>query len=248
MRLPSDRKSSSSDLDALSVRSRKGELHEDALQHLWAVSYSDLLFVLLSFFIIFFQMENPEKDKSILDKVLLSVQDKTVETDAIRNSGGDTGNGVRTPQAAVGAQVNAKSVIDQIAEDLKGSDISVQPADKGVINLNFADNVYEPFGYVPNRKVKAELNEILKRLSPHKANLKITFIGHTDDAAINSKRKKKNEVISSNLVLSNLRAARAVEHAMANGFDPRFLSAEGAGEFNRNTRSLTMRIVERGAK
>jgi hypothetical protein len=38
-----------------------------------------------------------------------------------------------------------------------------------------------------------------------------------------------------------------VEFALNLGFDPRAVTGQGAGEFSRNTRSLSIRITERRA-
>src|SRR5687768_16341369 len=52
------------------------KIEEDAAQHLWAISYSDLLMVLLTFFIVYFQFDEAENIPKHLAKLVHQLGEK----------------------------------------------------------------------------------------------------------------------------------------------------------------------------
>lgn len=204
---------------------RQDVVEEDALQHLWAVSYSDLLMVLMCFFILFFQQSDPKT----LDRLILSIKDRTAPVPTSRSA-----EQQRETASAPGIEV--------IEAALKASSLPVQARRQGeTLFIDLDQDLYRPGAYAFPREREEELSSLLRKMSPYADEIQLTFVGHADERAI----RRKDKIIDSNLVLSNLRATRAAEFALRQGFDPKFVTAEGAGEFSRNTRSLSLKITER---
>lgn len=88
---------------------------------------------------------------------------------------------------------------------------------------------------------KKKLEKLFKVLKPYQDYINVVFVRHTDQVPI----KNKFGIIDSNLTLSHLRAAKAVEFAINSGFNPMWVSSQGLSKFTRNTRSLSVRIMER---
>ena len=198
----------------------KTTIYENPDQHLWAISYADLLMVLMSFFIIYFQVrEAPAPPKPIVAVVKPIEVPKPVET-------------VRP--------------IDVVSHKLEIDGIVIQKdAVTKSILIPLPDNLFEKGQFSVSGRVKTELERVLKVIRPIADDLVVTIIGHTDEIPVAHLAK----VIDSNLILSNLRAAKAVEFAVREAdFDPKWVSSEGVGEHGRATRSLTLRIMERAKK
>ena len=212
-------------------------LEEDPLQFLWAVSYCDLLMVLMSFFIIFFQMDETsilvEKSQpSLADGVILALKKENL-VDTTKYS---------SPLSPAIAQPVTHN-IDMVVKSLSSENIKIsQDGITKSITIDFDANLYPPRGYAFPKSERPRLERILHEIKPLSKDLLITFIGHTDETQI---AYAKDNIIDSNLILSNLRAARAVEIAFQLGFDPKSVTGQGAAEFSRKTRSLSLKITER---
>lgn len=226
-----ERKISSSRVAAALPELRRQEApEEDSLQFLWAVSYCDLLMVLMSFFILFFQVSD-SASPSALKNVILSLK-------------GDASI-VASEKPVLSAETPSAHVLDQLGKALQSEKIKIsQDATGRSIVLDFDPNLYPPRGYAFPKGEQSRLERILSRIKPFSKDLLVTFVGHADEARL---LHGKSDVIDSNLVLSNLRATRAVEIAFKLGFDPKGVTGQGAGEFSRNTRSLSIKISERGS-
>ena len=107
--------------------------------------------------------------------------------------------------------------------------------------IDCPDNIYRNGKYNISDTHKKQLVELFEAIKPYQEHINLVFIGHTDQTPI----KSKFGVIESNLILSHLRAAKAVEFAIEKGFDPMWVSSQGLSEYTRNTRSLSVRIMER---
>jgi flagellar motor protein MotB len=234
---------------------KRKDLYEDPLQHLWAVSYSDLLMVLMSFFILFFSMSDSDTEKNILKNVLIAVQNKlptvTLPHSAAQGASqsatrapAETGPGQGT--AAAGTARRPGEVLAELAAVFQDGRFGFNKTNQSnAIILDLPDNFYGPGQYALPQKGVQPLKSALSAIKPYRANLELIFVGHTDATPLSQAHKK---ILDSNLVLSNLRATRAVEFALNEGFDPKHVVAEGSGEHSRNTRSLSLRITERRAQ
>ena len=214
---------------------------EDSLQFLWAVSYTDLLMVLISFFVIFFQL-TPSLAPTPVESVTLSLKNEfsTLKPTQPRPNfeNADTNFDIRR-------EITFSSVEDWDHANLKADPHGKKEMgvfhDRGIV-IDFPDNFYRAGTYALGEAQKEELKKVLEAIKPHSDALVLTFIGHSDQSPM---KAKQGAVIDSNLVLSNLRAAKAVEFAVTQGFNPRTVVSQGADMFSRNTRSLSLRLVER---
>lgn len=212
-------------------RIKQAEVYEDPNQHLWAISYSDLLMVLLTFFVLFFSFSENSK-QPLVDKIKISFGKEGKHGKKSIDTGQPT-PGETAPREVAG-------VSPGIAEKLKGMDVSVaaQVQNEKLV-IDFPDNFYTAGKYELTTTQKKELAQVLAVVREFNDNIHLTFIGHTDEVPV---AYANNKVINSNLVLSNLRAARAVEVAWEEGFSPKYVFSQGAGEQGRKTRSLSLEI------
>lgn len=210
---------------------------EDSLQFLWAVSYSDLLLVMLTFFIIFYQYSD-SFSKSPLEKIVVKLK-----TEANAVEAGVQGEGTASRGPATSEQITFMS-LESLRNQVKNGTTPNMGKEnyRGGLVVNLSENIYKPAEFNMTPQIQSELKAILDVVKPQADKLALTFIGHADDKPV---VRVGANVIDSNLVLSNLRAARAVQFAVAEGFDPRWIAAQGVGEYRRNSRSLSVQIVER---
>ena len=214
------------------LNKKNQSIQEDPLQYLWAISYSDLLMLLVCFFLIYYNTkEIPEVTP--LKEVMLGLEKE------FGKSWGDSvdQNSNRSPASENnGAQTELLGEIENI--NLKP--ISENGLVKGIL-INFPDNIYPIGGYELDKdseKVIAKVLGIVKKKSDH---FNIVFIGHSDLVPFQT----NNKVVNNNLILSSLRAAKGVEYAIAQGFDPFWVSAQGMSEHVRGSRSLSIRVMQK---
>jgi flagellar motor protein MotB len=215
------------------LKRRRRELFEDPLQHLWAISYSDLLMVLMTFFILFFKFGSLMTKVSPLDGVLRKLK---------QNGGYAAGSRGIASENAGGLNSAVPLPIQAVAGRFSDGKLNFKVIGKGrELLVDFPDNFYPLGQYVISDLQKIELLKTLELLLPFKETVSLTFIGHTDDLPLT----RSNQIINSNLVLSNLRASRAAEFALLQGFDPSWVSTRGVGQYQRRQRSLSLLVSER---
>jgi len=259
-------------------KAKEKQFEEDPLQFLWAVSYSDLLMVLMCFFVIYFEMSS-QMGTSPVERILKDLEEDLTSNQKKQSSmASNKTNSISLPTTdsyyavpslfplanlVVQPVINGfSSEMQQGAKDSvkKESDLDIRihllkEADKkakqvmqtewsdvkgeGLI-IDFPDNIFPPGKFTLTKAAKSKLRHVLKVIGSEKENVSLIFVGHSDDTPL-----RHRGILDSNFVLSNLRAAKAVEFAIANGFDPRWVSSQGVGEYIRNTRSMSIRIRER---
>lgn len=207
----------------LSSPEKKKDIYEDPLQFLWAISYSDLLMVLMCFFIIYAEFSNLKKSDPILN---VMKDEKVVQTGSRDLSG---------------KLITFKSVVlSEIVGQFDDASLLKQK-DRSSLLVHLPEDVFRSGQFDLNSSLKKRLNHISKILTPYKDDVSVVFIGHTDQTPMKSNRR----IIDSNFALSNLRAAKAVQYFVQQGYDPAFVSGQGVAEFDRQTRSISLRISER---
>lgn len=201
-------------------------LEEDPLQFLWAVSYSDLLMVLVSFFIVYFSFVET-KDQNILEVISTSLQ-----------------GGRSKAQRAVNSVAPLNPEVLERIQTVFGKNVEIERDARGtaMIRFDLADNIFKPGQYELDQKAKADIGRLIEILKPHQNKLTLTFLGHADEEPVH---KRANSAVRSNMSLSSLRSTRGVEYAIELGVDPRYVWSESFAEYGRNTRSLSVRIRER---
>jgi len=133
-----------------------------------------------------------------------------------------------------------------LEEDLKQTTVEVKKVgDKKDLIVHFPDNIYALGEFRLTPRGQTEVNRVMELIKPYSDKVAVVFVGHTDDFPVTMFHQ---HIIDSNIVLSNLRSSYAVNYAVQKGFDPRWVSAQGVAEYSRNTRSLSVRIMERGVR
>ena len=199
----------------------------------WAVSYSDLLMVLMSFFIIYFNIDSSkESTKSEFKKIVLQLENITKTKKVSANFASKEEPKDREP--ASNKNIGLSGLLAESNEK------TIEK--KKEILIDLSDNLYGRNQFNLNKSVKSELDQVLDVIDASKNKLNIIFIGHTDKVKFN---KSSTEVINNNIVLSSMRAARAVEYAIGKGFSNDQVFVQGTSQQNRNSRSLSIKLLEK---
>lgn len=195
---------------------------------IWAVSYSDLLMVLLAFFILYFRF-GENNAQTLLQKLSVDVGQKL---------------GTGTAAAASAQNAPGATGIRELGRTLSVQGLKVtQSGEPSTLTVEFPDDFFPPGRFRLSNASRDLLRQVFERIAPQRDHLAFVFIGHTDEIAL---RAKAHDLIDSNLALSNMRALEAAKFAIASGMDPRDVATQGTGEYQRRARSLSLRISERG--
>lgn len=210
------------------IESAKPHSGEDENAHLWAVSYSDFLMVLLSFFIIFFSTDE-DKKKSIVEEIVLLTQSEG------RSSTDGPGEAAERSPANLPKKIEASLKEDQ--------QIQVEGEFKErTLIVHFPQNIYEKGSVVLKPIFQEQLVGFLRKLQPFEKEIELVFVGHTDDTPL---RSLKSRGLYDNYDLSALRASTALRLGLKAGLPGRQLLIAGSAENIRNTRSLSVQVLPR---
>ena len=191
-----------------SSRNRRHSRKEDSAS--WAVSYVDMLTLLLCFFIIFY---NIKPKTTVVGKPLQSI------VYAIQKH-----SGLATGTEAAPADALYKPVI----ETLKTKIASIASVEGQVVNetlvVNFKDiSFFDTASTQLRPEALAVIEDVVAALKPAMNSIHITVQGHTDSRSVVNKRTKFED----NWELSVLRATSVLKHFAGAGFPQETLSAEG---------------------
>ena len=207
-------------------RPKPDGLHEGD-GHLWAVSYADLLMVLMSFFVIFFSFTDStgNGDAKSPDVVLqISAGLKA----ALKGEGG---GGVAMP--AVSRAPTA--LVDRPALEALGAEVS--ESEKSIF-VKLPDDIFDKRQFALSDSTKAKLESILEALRSNSERIELVIIGHADSSRVAG----SNPYLSNNFDLSSLRALKAVQFLTDRGFPESNISAQGSSYGLRNSRTLSLRV------
>ena len=200
------------------------ELKHSGDGHGWAVSYADMLMVLLSFFVLFFSLESdPEIAKSQLQVIAMNMKGESVPEEKLLSS------------MAQPAQ-NARQIAS-IAESLKIDGMKTE-AEKDRLLVYLENSTYRPGQYSISKELRKQILEFKERIAPYQDKISVTVIGHTDDKPL----LYRNELLKDNFDLSSLRALTVLKFMISEGFPQHKGSARAASSFDRNSRSITFEI------
>lgn len=219
-------------------RTGKGyEVKEEGDQS-WAVSYADLLMVLLSFFILFFSVDDKQKE-SLIQTLAVTINSKSGQGSAVsandktaENTTGNTANIERQPQF----------VDPQVLEDLS-RELNIKTtalADQLIIDL--PNDIFKMGATFPKNDSLPIIETLFKKLLPFSQKISFTIVGHTDQSAV---LYSKKPWLQDNIDLSARRATAAYKIAKAIGFSEQQMDIKAAGPYVRNTRSLSIIINEK---
>lgn len=216
----------------------------------WAVSYSDLLMVLMSFFIIFFSFEDakpvPDSVKKIADfltdsKIVnqLRPEDQLANTTTAQST---------APGAITQAPTDTdKSTQNRLAERL--SDLMAPSAGfvsettlaDGLI-IEFNGNIFGSGKWNVDQKLSAQLDLFVSALMAQSESIEIEVIGEADRQPVTLKPGK---IATDNLILSSLRASSVVKYLTKKGFSEGNLKASGVGSTRSGKRSVSLKVTSK---
>lgn len=187
----------------------------------WAISYADVLMVLLCFFILFFST-NREKALPKISKYLNTLQ--KVEPLPAKNTSAET-----------------KAFTDEIKTALGKEAKIIESKNGEQIQINLSDDLFSAGSYRLNAAGDAEVDALLRRLIPLRSEVEIAITGHSDSQPVTASRSR---LIEGNFDLSALRASKVIQRAITLGFDPQTLRISSASAQNeRNTRSVSITLT-----
>lgn len=195
------------------------KVHEDDNQHLWAVSYSDFLMVLLSFFVIFYSADSKQQ-QTLMQKI--SMHFNVIEKPSSSKEPGSLQSRLPANLPEIAALYNFK-VYSQ----------------KENVYIHFPEDFFGPGKHKIEPDQKDLVQKVLSPLKPYASQLNFYFEGHSDKDPV---KKAKTSLLKDNFVLSSLRASAALDIARSNGFPEDQMFIQAASSNLRNARSLTIRI------
>lgn len=189
--------------------------------HGWAVSYADLLMVLLSFFVIYFNM-NENTSESVQNQLQrLSMEMKGMKTEEIDRV-------LRKPDS-VG--------VSQLAETLRLDGMKVAQVGD-VLFVEMAGGAFSSAEYHVSPGLRGQVDRVFEHLKPFSGKIALTVVGHADGRPL----IRRNEFLTDNFDLSSLRALRVMKYLVGKGFPENHASARAASSFDREARSITLEI------
>jgi chemotaxis protein MotB len=212
----------------------------------WAVSYVDMLTLLLCFFIIFYNTNTSQvsiEEASPLQKIILDLGNKDAAKAAL--NGAEPGTGTGTESGTVAGAGSAANVVNPritAAEvdflNLIKANLDTEKADTKMkdasLEVNFEGISFFASGSTRLQPEASEaIRKLMDRLRPYREQIRITVQGHTDSRRVANNRTS----FSDNWELSVLRATAVLKIFMQDGFSQENLSAEGFAD-TQGTRSV----------
>jgi chemotaxis protein MotB len=187
----------------------------------WAVSYVDLLTLLLSFFIIFFNAEKitAKPDEDALRKIAISVGGTRAANDV-------PGRGLAS--ATDPPDGKSPSVMESLLKNMKSDETIRIHRDGRQLSIEFPETAFFSSGATELLQPGSEkITELVQLLRPYRSLVRVTVQGYTD--ARNPKQDGRRNY-SDNWELSVLRATAVLKFFIQSDFSPKSLSAEGFAE------------------
>jgi flagellar motor protein MotB len=231
---------------ALLGRSKAKSRKDEGENHIWAVSYSDLLMVLMSFFILFFQVDKKDDvvEKTKMNQVIMAVENQF---------GQGAGHAlvtvppvVTSPPVVSASQATTPDRLSSVKTALKEMNLKFDASSKdNFVTVDLEYNLYSPGEFKLSKRSERPLDHLFNTLKPYLADLSLEVIGHTDSVPRSQSGKKFPQYLNSNLALSDLRALGAAEYLIQLGVPPEKISTHGSDHFSRNTRSVSIRLYSK---
>lgn len=200
---------------------RKKQIESGGGAPTWMITYSDLMSLLLTFFILLFSMSTISQDK--FDSVASSFQSvlSSSTSESILN---DQESILQFSQEYMQNKGLYNKVSEYLNDEELGNNVSVSMNAKGVF-VEMKDAIlFEP----GSASLKAEGIEVLKQLEGliNDFSNELVIEGYTDDVPMSSPRFPTNWELSTARAVSVVRHLTEVENV-----DPERLSAVGYGEY-----------------
>lgn len=209
--------------------------HSDG--HGWAVSYADMLMVLLSFFVLFFSLDDSkEGSRAQLRMISMAINGK--ETTSSNGGLGLPGGPFEEGDTDEDVSDETKRQIASLADTLKVDGLKIRAkGDKLIVDLE--DATFGSGAYRLNGKLRAQVEKFSEKIMPYKDKLAVTVIGHTDDRPM----RFRHELLADNYDLSSIRALTVLKELVKDGFPKEQVSSRAASSFERNSRSITFEVT-----
>jgi chemotaxis protein MotB len=209
------------------IQRREKQHLDEGDSHLWAVSYADMLMVLLAFFIIFFSFENTSQPQKNFSQIALG----------FKTAGfGYQNSSISDPKETQHEAHREIQIINRHLASLESFNVQ---ANKQSLQLHLPENIFSVGQYQLNRDLRHKLDEIHEVLKPFERDIEVIVVGHSDSMPF---AQPHNEYLGDNFDLSSLRALRTVQYLLAQGFPREQISAQGAADGLRNSRTLSLKV------
>ena len=220
-------------------RSPRSELVETGENMMWAVSYSDLLMVLLSFFVLFFSYGEKEKEtKDSITKMVRRFETVTAPVDGTATTVAKAPEVTPAPKAEPVAE---KLTLSQQLLKVLPSDRIQANLDGDSIILRFGLNAYAPGQVRPPTAIQPQLNQLADILKPYLDEVDIVVVGHADTQKVRRNRKRFND----NLEVSLARSVRAVRYLENLGIPLAKMRSLGTGDQEIASRTISIILKPR---
>jgi flagellar motor protein MotB len=228
--------------------------HYEEDSHGWAVSYSDMLMVLMSFFIIFFSFEKSEDN--ILKEVTMTLTEAGFKIGGKSSDDGDQSGkpaistrprkeiifpSLGLPQSEEAIEnLPPRDLSNAIATSLGALGLDIQTQfDKKSLVLNLPEDIFSPGKFTLTEDKQKILETVLNRIKPAMRRVNVAFIGHSDSTVATSSPSAYND----NFILSSLRAWHGLRTAVKLGLPPAGMVVLGAADQMEESRSLSIKIT-----
>lgn len=219
---------------------KKRREHKKPGSPLWMTTYSDMVTLLLTFFVLLFSMSNVDVQK--FQAILSAFRGSLGVLDGGMSLSGDIGLQSASELAIEQLYHLEQELKEFIVEQGFEGSVQLQMEERGLI-IRFADQIFFDLG---KADLKPEAVNILNQLGPmlNKLPNPIRIEGHTDNLPINTIQ------FPSNWELSTYRATSVIRYLIEHlDLDPDKLSAAGYGEYrpvvdntNDKNRALNRRV------
>ncbi len=208
--------------------------HTDNDEGSWAISYGDMVTLLLSFFVLFFSIDFKKNNEKVLDESLQGIF-STQKIQAAKSEGSSEGN---SKGSSVGSSVGSS------AGSSKGG-FKDEPIIKGMGIVRVQDGTFLMFfkgvSFFNTAKIdltkegQKALDEFYTKFIPLAGKYKIQVQAYTDPRGI---KNVANRAFRDNLELSVLRSLSVVRHFNRLGMPSRRVEISGKGEMSERINKL----------
>ncbi len=201
--------------------------------HSWAVSYSDLLMVLMSFFIIFFSYQE-EKPQDLLRDIAVGISSKAKKSQPQQN-------GVPSqPSDGTSGAITQSNLSQALSDVMTKNKVAIAyEVTPTMVKVTFEEELFAKRKWQLSKEAQIKLDTVLSVLLPNKDDIIVEIVGYTDVAPVT---KVPGDIISDNFILSSLRSATTMNYLVTMGFNPQQIRSVGAGVSSELGRTLSLQF------
>lgn len=211
--------------------------HVEEESHIWAVSYADLLMVLMSFFVVFFSFDDEVNPGNEMNNMAIAIQSAF---SGGRQSSQNSNEKMSSPsqqEAGSDRKPSSQGLVGALSQVLTDYEIEPGKTDN-TLTVHLPSNQFATRSFDISQELQEHLKKLSSVLQPYGERIEIYVVGHADQSQI----RNPNRYIQSNFDLSSLRATRALAYLESQGLPMQSLFAQGSASNIRNSRSLSIRI------